>query len=64
MRIIKEGRLKSEKVYQPTCNDCKTIFEFKQGEANYVSDQRDGDCLQINCPFCGQVVTVGVKWES
>lgn len=51
--IINQGSLPSEKVYTVTCSHCKTLFKFKQDEAKYVSDQRDGDFLQITCPLPG-----------
>lgn len=53
MNIIKAGKLPEEKQYQTTCDRCKTIFTFKQKEAEYVSDQRDGDFLKVKCPFNG-----------
>lgn len=60
MRIIKKGKIKSEKVYACTCKECKTIFEFQQKEANICYDQRDGDVLQIACPLCKKNCYVGV----
>lgn len=60
MKIIKEGRLPRAKVYRAECNNCGTIFEFKKEEAQYTSDQRDGDFLTIGCPLplCSRRTTI------
>jgi hypothetical protein len=58
MRIIKEGQIPTEKLYEGTCGYCATVFEFKAGEATLVSDQRNGDCLTIGCPKCAKLVFV------
>ena len=58
MRIIKPGKLPEQKTYQSICARCKCHFEFQQIEARYMSDQRDGDYLQIPCPTCHNTVTV------
>lgn len=52
MKIIEQGALPEEKIYKVRCNNCSTLFEFKKHEAEYVSDQRDGDFLRVSCPFC------------
>ena len=52
MKIIKQGQLPGEKVYNVTCRNCKTEFEFKKDEANYVPDNRNREWLQIACPIC------------
>ncbi len=56
MKIISKGRKPEEKEYRVTCDDCDTVFEFKKREAQYVSDQRDGDALKIKCPVCNRMV--------
>lgn len=53
MKIIKEGKLPEKKTYKTSCSNCGTEFEFKQEEAEFVSDQRDGDYLKIHCPLPG-----------
>lgn len=58
MRITKRGVLPATKVYQFECNHCHTEFECEQGEASYISDQRDGDYLAMACPVCGRSCTV------
>jgi len=62
VEIIRKGQLPSEKVYEASCGHCHTRFRFKQGEADYNSDPRDGDYLSIRCPLdgCGHLVTMGL----
>lgn len=49
MRIIKSG--KKRVTHVATCQ-CNCSFEFEKKEAEFISDQRDGDCYVINCPEC------------
>ena len=62
MKVIKRGEIPLAKKYQATCMNCGTIFEFMKCEAEYVVDQRDGDCLRIKCPLheCKHTCYVGV----
>ncbi len=65
VRIIKRGSTRGERVYAATCYGCDTKFEFKLNEATEHNDYRDGNYLSINCPVCGDLVTVGVsKWNG
>ena len=52
MKIIKRGKKPEERVYRVTCEYCETVFEFVKKEAKYVSDERDGDALEVKCPVC------------
>lgn len=52
VRIIRLGTLPEEKLFQCTCNYCKTVFEFKAKEAKKISNQREGPYYQIACPVC------------
>jgi hypothetical protein len=54
VEIIKRGKLPGNQVHECTCRDCKTVFRFKEAEAEYVSDQRDGNALKISCPVCSR----------
>ena len=56
MKIIKRGSLPEEKVYQATCNVCKTEVEFERKEAKYHSDLHNGDCLEMACPVCTHAI--------
>lgn len=58
MKIIKDGKPPENKIHRTNCRNCRTRFEFAAREAKYISDQRDGDFLQIACPTCGVRVTV------
>ena len=58
MKIIRRGTLPTEKVYEGTCNHCDTVVEFQAKEAKLVSDQRDGDYYEIQCPVCGHTICV------
>lgn len=52
MKVIKLGCLADETSHRHSCQHCGTIFEFQRKEAEYINDQRDGDCLKIDCPGC------------
>lgn len=58
VKIIKRGTPPDTKPRKATCRDCGTKIEFAVKEAKYVSDQRDGDILQIKCPVCKATITV------
>lgn len=60
MRIIKEGKPPKEKLLTATCRNCKTEIEFAMKEASYISDQRDGDFVSINCPICVKIITKSI----
>lgn len=61
MRIIKQGRLTADEVYQGECNGCGTEVEFQRKEARYVNDQRDGDALVVVCPTCKNEIWTAVR---
>lgn len=60
MRIIVQGKLPEEQVYDTTCRNCNTQFEFARKEARFQPDQRDGDCLVIPCPLCKKELYVAL----
>lgn len=53
MTIITPGKLKSETLRHCSCTSCGCHFTFKDKEARYQSDQRDGDALVVICPQQG-----------
>lgn len=57
MRILKQGTRDGGRKYTATCNGCGTKIEFLQKEATRVSDQRDGDYMEIQCPTCPRRIT-------
>ena len=56
MKIITPGTLPQTKTYGAVCRNCGCRFTFARHEAEYVSEQRDGDALKVKCPQtgCGQ----------
>lgn len=61
MEVIHRGELPEQKRYQAECNYCRSVMRFQRSEAEYVSDQRDGDCLKVICPVCDRPVYVAVR---
>jgi RNase P subunit RPR2 len=60
MKIIKEGKIPSERLYRTTCRHCKTVFEFLESEGN-VRYYRDGNYVEIICPICNIICNVTRK---
>ncbi len=56
MRIIKQGQLISDQLFEATCRTCGTEIEFARKEAENIFDQREGDYLQIDCPLCNSMI--------
>lgn len=54
VEILSRGKEPSERTHDCTCATCSTRFRFKESEAKYISDQRDGDAFAIHCPVCGK----------
>ena len=54
MRIIKKGEVPGTKPVECRCGNCRTLFEFLPSEAQFISDQRDGDAYKIGCPVCAR----------
>lgn len=61
MRVIKRGILPSERKTEWTCGTCKSIVESTQNEGEYISDQREGDCVKFECPVCKRFNYVAVS---
>ena len=56
IEVLERGSPPSEKVYETHCNGCHSKLRFKRSDAQFTSDQRDGDFLSIACPVCGRNV--------
>jgi DNA-directed RNA polymerase subunit RPC12/RpoP len=59
VRVIKPGQIPEEVVvYNVTCSNCTTKFEFMQKDAEYHPEQpedgRNYAYLSIKCPTCHQ----------
>ena len=52
MRIIKNGHIPEEKVYQKTCSNCGCIFTYTKKEKKM--DFNGG--LYLWCPCCNQTI--------
>lgn len=61
MEIIKQGTLPEEQTYETTCTSCETSFRFQRKEARYVSGQREGDSVVIECPTCQKECWVVIR---
>lgn len=59
MEIIKRGVDPKTKPLSGTCRNCMTEITFLPVEAEYVSDQRDGDFYKIKCPVCADTIIRG-----
>lgn len=57
MKIIYRGVDPEDRLIQAECINCKTRVEFTPPEAEYVSDQREGDFYRVACPVCGKPIT-------
>jgi uncharacterized Zn-finger protein len=55
--IIKLGVVPGERNHETKCSNCNTHFRFKEAEAVFRADQRDGDFWEIKCPLCGVICT-------
>jgi RNase P subunit RPR2 len=58
VKITKVGSRPEDKEYRASCRNCKSEVEFRRNEAEYISDQRDGDFLSVRCPICGNLIAV------
>lgn len=61
VKIIRQGKLSADEVYQAECNQCGTVLEFQRKEARFESDQRDGDALVVTCPTCQHEIWTAVR---
>jgi len=54
VKIIKQGRLPQDRVWEATCYFCKTQVEAQESELEVHDDQRDGPWAGHPCPMCGK----------
>lgn len=54
MRIIRKGKVIDKQIYQCTCYNCNTEFEFYYYEAKIIKYDFNLKyaILMINCPLC------------
>lgn len=58
VQILKHGKRPGELQAKGRCNTCRTSVKFKQKEAKFVADSRDGDYYELPCPTCENKITV------
>lgn len=67
MKVLKEGKLPSEKLYRAKCRYCATEMEFKDGEKSYepgdIRDPREGGYHYVRCPLCKEQVESS-RWQQ
>lgn len=61
MEIIRQGRLPGDEEAEVECDRCHTVFKFKRSEGTFRSDQREGDSISIECPYCKQELWIAVS---
>jgi endogenous inhibitor of DNA gyrase (YacG/DUF329 family) len=60
VKIIKQGKLPNEEVFQGDCTHCGTVVEFERKEAT-CSVGMGGVFLTVICPLCGRKIH---DWEA
>ena len=60
MEIIKSGKLDIDKEAEFSCRHCSAVISAKRGEGLYTSDQRDGDYIRFQCPYCNKLIHVSL----
>ena len=61
IEVIQRGNPPAEKLYRTQCPDCRSTLQFKRADAEFIADQRDGDCLKIECPVCDRFIYYGLR---
>jgi uncharacterized protein with PIN domain len=61
VEIISRGTPPEEKPHEATCRNCSTQIRFLRREAKYISDQRDGDYLEVTCPVCSRTIFASTR---
>lgn len=54
--VTKRGTPPSEIIYETTCSNCHSTFEYKESDATIVSEPRDGSYMKFDCPVCKSIV--------
>lgn len=53
IKVTKPGKLPAFDLMRGTCSHCKAEVECNRGDAEMLSDQRDGDAYKVRCPTQG-----------
>jgi hypothetical protein len=57
VKILREGKLPEERVWEGTCTICGTLAECRERELKVTHDQRDGTSGSAACPLCKKPMT-------
>jgi RNase P subunit RPR2 len=60
MKIIHRGEVKPS-TCRVVCGRCKSELEVSESDGSYVSDQRDGDYIEVSCPVCNKTMTISMR---
>ena len=60
MKIIKQGKLPSKKIWTGTCMHCATEIECEQSETKSETHRNETDTW-VTCPTCKQQLFVNEK---
>ena len=58
IEVIRRGHLPENDQFEAECYRCKTGVRFLRSDAQFTSDQRDGDFVTVKCPACGDSIHV------
>ena len=61
MKVLKQGTLPEDKIYEVTCYNCTSLLQFKRSEGKISYSQRDGDHITVICPVCKCSVFTDLK---
>jgi RNase P subunit RPR2 len=61
VEVVIKGNAPEDRIYRATCGHCSSLLQFKQSEATFTSDQRDGDYVSVSCPVCNSSVNVAAN---
>ena len=54
--VTKRGTAPSQIVYETTCSNCHSTFEYKESDATVVRPQLDPNYMKFDCPVCNSIV--------
>lgn len=55
MKVLTQGKLLADEVFQSQCRNCSTSVEFSRKEAHSQFD-RNEELLSVKCPTCGYAI--------
>ena len=61
MKVLKQGTLPKDKIYEVVCYNCTSLLQFKRSEGKITYSQRDGNSITVICPVCKCSVSTDLK---